>query len=163
MGARRVTDSLGRLDPPSEVYAAERCEVRPLGATPPPHGVVAVIHSEERLLFIQRSARVRAPGWWCFPGGAVAAGEDEPGAVRREIREELGIQVEPVRRLWRAVTAWGVDLVWWEATWLPGRGTSLQPNSEEVARVAWLVPSEALALDRLLGSNRAFLRRLEDS
>ncbi len=34
-----------------------------------------------------------APGWWEVPGGGVMAGESSEEAVRREIREETGLDV----------------------------------------------------------------------
>ncbi len=35
-------------------------------------------------------------GWWSIPGGIVETGELLRDAVRREIREETGLQVEPL-------------------------------------------------------------------
>ncbi len=34
-----------------------------------------------------------APGWWEVSGGAAVAGEDSQDAIRREIREETGLDV----------------------------------------------------------------------
>src|SRR5215469_777011 len=36
-------------------------------------------------------------GYWSLPGGLVEPGEKLREAVRREIREETGLQIEPVR------------------------------------------------------------------
>ena len=49
---------------------------------------------------IRRSATVAAPLKVCFPGGAVEAGETYESAVVREAREELGLDVRPVRHIW---------------------------------------------------------------
>ena len=35
-------------------------------------------------------------GWWSLPGGAVEVGESLDTAVRREVREETGLEIEPL-------------------------------------------------------------------
>lgn len=124
-----------------------------------PRGVVAVIQRGERLLVIRRSQHVRAPGTYCFPGGAVEVGETEPDALRREMQEELGCDVTPVRRIWRSCTAWQVDLAWWLAEL--DEGVELRPNSAEVESYQWLTVAELRELPQLLSSNREFLDRWE--
>jgi 8-oxo-dGTP pyrophosphatase MutT (NUDIX family) len=128
------------------------------GADDPPHGVVAVIESAGRYLLIKRGPDVSAPGWWCLPGGGIEPGESEALALVRELREELGIDTVPVRPLWRAVTAWGVDLAWWETRW--DATGAIRPDPGEVAEVSWFTTAEALKLRRLLGSNIAFFEAL---
>lgn len=122
-----------------------------------PRGVVAVIRRGQRLLVIRRSQFVRAPGAYCFPGGAVEEGETEPDALRREMREELGCHVTPVRPIWRNCTAWQVDLAWWAAEL--DADVELRPNSAEVESYQWLTVAELRELPDLLSSNREFLDR----
>jgi isopentenyldiphosphate isomerase len=56
-----------------------------------------VFDDEERVLVNQRSeAKEIYPGYWSIAfGGHVLAGESYDGAVRRELREETGLETEP--------------------------------------------------------------------
>lgn len=58
-------------------------------------GVGAVIVHEERVLLIRRGTEPMK-GRWSIPGGLVELGESLTDAVRRETREETGLEVEPV-------------------------------------------------------------------
>jgi len=121
-------------------------------------GAVAVVLRDGALLVIRRSAGVVAPRAFCFPGGGIEQGETEPQALEREIWEELGALVRPVRRVWQSVTPWSVELAWWLAELPPD--ALLVPNPAEVESVHWLTPAEMQALPDLLASNHDFLRAL---
>jgi (d)CTP diphosphatase len=127
----------------------------PTDLPPARRGVVAVILRDERLLVIRRSLSVVAPGAFCFPGGGIEAGETEPQALIREMQEELGVDVTPLRLIWRSVTPWRVDLAWW-LTQLPADAL-LRPNPAEVASVHWHSAGEMRELAGLLESNHHFL------
>ena len=58
----------------------------------------AVIH-HGRVLAARRTTPPEAAGAWEFPGGKVEPGEDPHAAVVREIREELGCDIEVTGRL----------------------------------------------------------------
>ena len=61
--------------------------------------VVAVIEKDGRILIQKRPSRGLLADLWEFPGGKVEPGESLTAALRREVREELGVEVEDVRRL----------------------------------------------------------------
>ncbi len=110
-------------------------------ATPSFHvGSICVVErSDGHLLLVRQSYR---RGGWGFPGGLLRRGEEPADAARREVSEELGIEVElegqpvvvvdaPTRR---------VDVIFTarlsERSAEPERG----PHSPEIADVAWFPP-----------------------
>ncbi len=113
-----------------------------------------MIQRSDALLVIQRSAKVRAPGAYCFPGGGLEPGESEADALVRELQEELDLEVSPLERLWSSRTTWGVELAWWLAD---AASQDPRPNPAEVAQVLWLPPRDIRLLPNLLSSNHAFL------
>lgn len=58
-------------------------------------GVGAVIVEKGRVLLVRRGTEP-LKGRWSIPGGLVEVGEALEQAVRREAREETGLEVEPV-------------------------------------------------------------------
>jgi len=56
----------------------------------------AVICKSDRFLICQRPQHKRHGGLWEFPGGKCEAGESDEDAMRRELREELAVEVEGV-------------------------------------------------------------------
>ena len=59
-------------------------------------GVGALIFHRGRILMAQRGKQPLR-GWWSLPGGALETGESLADAVRREVLEETGLVVEPLR------------------------------------------------------------------
>lgn len=78
----------------------------------------AIVH-DGRVLLAQRNRPSELAGLWELPGGKVEPGETVEDALRRELREELGVEVRGARRFGAAVTlpngavlcAYRVDLV----------------------------------------------------
>ena len=50
---------------------------------------------ETDVLLTRMSSRTRIEGRWTLPGGGIDHGEDPRDAVRREVHEETGLDVEP--------------------------------------------------------------------
>lgn len=149
-------------------------------------GVVAVLAVRRRFLVIERAKTVIAPGKLCFPGGGIESGETPAEALVRECREELGVEVAPLREIWRNVTPWNVHLQWWTARFVPAANSlgasgvvanhgavnggddanefaipEFSPNPAEVGAVYWMTPDEMRKHPGMLESNRPFLRELE--
>jgi 8-oxo-dGTP diphosphatase len=59
----------------------------------------AIIEQEGKVLVTQRSSAMDLPHLWEFPGGKVSDGEKESDCIRREIQEELKLEVEPIHQL----------------------------------------------------------------
>jgi 8-oxo-dGTP diphosphatase len=59
-------------------------------------GVGAIIFRRDRILMAQRG-KEPLKGWWSLPGGALELGVSLEDAVRREVLEETGLEVEPVK------------------------------------------------------------------
>jgi 8-oxo-dGTP diphosphatase len=109
-----------------------------------PEAVVGVLERDDRFLMVKRAPSARNPGWWGLPSGKVEPGETEPEAVVREMREELAIEVLPVRRLWTSISADGAWTThWWEATVEQGR---VSPARREVDDARWLTIAEVRRL-----------------
>jgi 8-oxo-dGTP pyrophosphatase MutT (NUDIX family) len=63
-----------------------------------PEAVVAVITKESKVLLIQRGPDVPDAGYWAPLSGKIEAQEDQAAALAREVREEVGLTVRPVRK-----------------------------------------------------------------
>lgn len=58
------------------------------------HVVAAVLYRDGEVLIFRRGPGMTGAGHWEFPGGKVEPGEEPEAALRREILEEIGIQIE---------------------------------------------------------------------
>lgn len=71
------------------------------------HVVSAAIIRSNRILLAQRSPDTSFPWAWCAAGGKVEPGEDIFDTLRRELREELGVELQDTTKL---MTAFGALL-----------------------------------------------------
>jgi 8-oxo-dGTP diphosphatase len=58
--------------------------------------VGAIILNRNRVLLVER-AKPPLKGYWSLPGGVLETGERIEQGVRREVREETGLVVKPLR------------------------------------------------------------------
>jgi len=119
--------------------------------------VAVLIRSDGAALLAQRPETKVYSGYWEFPGGKIEPGEPVAEALKREIREELGVEIEwaypwitrvftyphaKVRLHFHRVYAW--------------RG---EPRALEHQALAWQRP-ETVTVDPLLPANGPVLRGL---
>jgi len=119
--------------------------------------VAVLIRDDGATLLAQRPGSKVYSGYWEFPGGKIEPGEPIAEALRREIREELGVEIEraypwitrvftyphaTVRLHFQRVYAW--------------RG---EPRALEHRALAWQ-PPEAITVAPLLPANGPVLRGL---
>lgn len=105
--------------------------------------IVDELARPRRLLAARRSGPAELAGGWEFPGGKVEPDEQPVAALRRELREELGITVElgseiagPVDGLWPLGPSLSMRL--WLAVVSGGSPEPLEDHDE----LRWLEPGE---------------------
>jgi len=121
--------------------------------------VAAVVRRGEALLITRRLDGAAGPGLWEFPGGKVEPGEGEPDALRREVGEELGCEIEVGPLLLRHSHTYPdleVELAFYAARLAPGA----TPRSIQVAEMAWAAPG-TLPGYPFLEADRAVLPDIE--
>jgi 8-oxo-dGTP diphosphatase len=72
----------------------------------PIHVSAGIIVQNGRVLVCQRRPEQAHGGKWEFPGGKREAGESIAACLRRELREELGIEAEIGAEVWRTEYAY---------------------------------------------------------
>ena len=61
--------------------------------------VCAIIYVGNKILVTQRSKNMKLPLKWEFPGGKLENNESEIECIKREIKEELNIEIKVIKRL----------------------------------------------------------------
>lgn len=59
----------------------------------------AIIYFDDKVLAVQRSEEMKLPLKWEFAGGKIESKETEINCIKREVFEELNIQIEVKERL----------------------------------------------------------------
>lgn len=110
-------------------------------ASPTKRVIAAVIRQHARLLLCERPPGKRHGGLWEFPGGKLEPGESIFEAARRELSEELGVQVTAVGELAFEVQDPGSEfLIAFHPVEIAG-----EPIALEHAALAWLTEDELLS------------------
>jgi 8-oxo-dGTP diphosphatase len=112
-----------------------------------------------RVLIAQRPPGSHQEGRWEFPGGKVVHGESEGAALVRELREELGVEVQacrPFMRLEHRYPDRHVELSLWIVERFSG-----SPRALDGQHLRWVAP-RLLGHEDLLEADRPFVEALRD-
>jgi 8-oxo-dGTP diphosphatase len=116
--------------------------------------VAAVIERDGRLLLCRRPAGKRHAGLWEFPGGKLLPGESIPDAARRELAEELAVEVLAVgERLLEIPDPGSPFVVEFYPVEIAGEPVPLEHEA-----LLWARPEDLAGLE-LAPSDRAFASR----
>jgi 8-oxo-dGTP diphosphatase len=119
----------------------------------------AVIEKDGKILIARRKQGDTHSGKWEFPGGKLDPGETPEACLKRELREELGIETEAgpflcsIRFAYRHMA---VELLFYKTSYVSGEITL-----HEHDRIEWVSP-EALTDFDFLEADRPVLERLKE-
>ncbi|MET7857342.1 (deoxy)nucleoside triphosphate pyrophosphohydrolase [Streptomyces sp. NPDC005318] len=108
--------------------------------------VAGAVYDQGRLLAARRSAPPELAGRWELPGGKLEPGETGEQALVRELREELGVEVEPLERIpgeWPLKPGYVLQV--WTARLVSRVPAPLEDHDE----LRWLGPGENGTVDWL--------------
>jgi 8-oxo-dGTP diphosphatase len=122
--------------------------------------VAGLLIDGERVLITQRRKDQPMPLKWEFPGGKMEAGESPEAALKRELLEEIGVEVRVGavwEVLWHAYPDFDLLMLVYPCS-ASGEG---EPRCCEVADLAWVWPSEMPSYD-ILEADAPIVERLQD-
>ena len=118
--------------------------------------VAVVIKRDDRYLLIKRAKKGEAEDYWCPITGAVEKNETQEQAVIREAREEMGIDVKPIRRVWECFTEDKRYLLhWWFVRVL---SDAIEMNPDEVKEYDWVTYPEMQKIGKMFSADLEFFR-----
>jgi 8-oxo-dGTP pyrophosphatase MutT (NUDIX family) len=118
--------------------------------------VAVVIKRGETFLLIQRAKKGEAEDYWCPITGAVEPGETQEQAVIREAREEMGIVVDPVEKVWECPTDNNDYLLhWW---FVRMKNQDIVPSQDEVKAFEWVTVQQMDQIKKMFEPDRHFFR-----
>jgi len=98
------------------------------------------------------------PGYWAPPSGKIEPGEGQEAAVIREVKEEVGVTIRPVRKIWESVSAGGTHtLHWWLAD---AEDPEFRPDWREVSEARWVAVSDIATLQPTFPGDRYFFEEI---
>ncbi len=128
-------------------------------ANPAPTACAVCVDEDGRILLARRAGGVFA-GYWDLPGGFLDEDEHPLETVRRELREETGLEVEPVDFLGFWMDRYSEDEsgpstlnLYWTARVVAGEPEA----ADDVSELRWFAPDEIPPPDEIAFRNVALV------
>ena len=105
----------------------------------------AIITVKNKILVTQRSEKMKLPLKWEFPGGKIEGNESEIDCIKREIREEINIEIKIIQKLPNSNYDYGnfqINLIPFLANYVSGKIVLLEHKAYKL-----IDKSELLNLD----------------
>jgi 8-oxo-dGTP diphosphatase len=123
------------------------------GSSKPTAGALCV---DERRVLLARRAATPYQGFWDIPGGFLEEGEHPIAGLRRELKEETGLEIEPQRFLGIWMDRYGGDStaeatlnLYWTARVVGGQAAP----ADDVSELRWFDRDELPAAGELAFEN----------
>lgn len=119
--------------------------------------VAIVIQAGDKFLLIKRAKKGMAEDYWCPITGAIEGDETQEQAVVREAKEEMGITVIPIEKVWECYTEDHEYLLhWWSAKVVDDRITV---NPDEVKEYKWVSYEQMKTLGKMFTADLDFFKK----
>jgi 8-oxo-dGTP diphosphatase len=118
------------------------------------------IYKAGKLLIAQRPAGKHGGLKWELPGGKVEAEEDPRDCLVREVREELGIEIEvneAIETIYHQYTERSVLLLFYKCRWISG-----DPKTLGCAAFEWIDPTSLPRYD-FMEADRELIQKIAQS
>jgi 8-oxo-dGTP pyrophosphatase MutT (NUDIX family) len=123
------------------------------------HAIVAVIEDGSELLLVQRASTDTYPGYWSAVTGSIEPGESQQAACIRESREEVGLSIQPIRKVWETITRRAhFVLHWWQCELAGPR--AVVPDPREVGDFTWIRHADVSKIGLMFSDSRWFFREV---
>ncbi len=119
---------------------------------------VGILRKNGKILICQRKKGGRYELKWEFPGGKLENGETTEQCVRRELREELSIEIHSIERI-QSQAAYYEDGGMFNVAYCFISGYTEEPKNNVFEQICWVTLEELKHMD-LLEGNKSFVPHL---
>lgn len=119
---------------------------------------VGVLRNNNRILICQRKQGGRYALKWEFPGGKLEIGETVEQCLRRELREELSIEIHSIEHV-ETLAAYYEDGGIFNVSYCFVSGFDGEPKNNIFEQICWVTTNKLKQMD-LLGGNKPFVAKL---
>ncbi len=121
--------------------------------------VVGVLRKINQILICQRKKHGRYGLKWEFPGGKLEPGEIVEQCLRRELREELSIDIHSIEHV-ETLAAYYEDGGMFNVAYCFVSGFDGEPHNNIFEQIRWVTIDELKKMD-LLEGNKPFVEKLK--